>query len=41
LKSLCKVKEEEKFEARLKGLEKILNDDANACLFEKLLEKSK
>jgi hypothetical protein len=41
LKSLCKVKEEEKFEARLKGLEKILNDDANACLFEQLLEKSK
>jgi hypothetical protein len=30
LKALCKVKEEEKFEARLKELEKILNDDANA-----------
>jgi hypothetical protein len=30
LKALCKVKEEKKFEARLKELEKILNDDANA-----------
>jgi hypothetical protein len=32
LKALCKVKEEKKFEARLKELEKILNDDAKACL---------
>jgi hypothetical protein len=38
---LCKVKEENKFEARLKELEKILNDDANAWLFENLPEKSK
>jgi hypothetical protein len=30
LKALCKVKEENKFEARLKELEKILNDDAKA-----------
>jgi hypothetical protein len=29
-KALCKVKEEEKFEARLKELEMVLNDDANA-----------
>jgi hypothetical protein len=41
LKALCKVKEEKKFEARLKELEKILNDDAKAWLFEQLLEKSK
>jgi transposase-like protein len=41
LKALCKVKEEKKFEARLKELEKILNNDANACLFEQLSEKSK
>jgi transposase-like protein len=41
LKALCKVKEEKKFEARLKELEKILNDDANAWLFEQLTEKSK
>jgi hypothetical protein len=41
LKALCKVKEEKKFEARLKELEKILNDDANAWLFEQLPEKSK
>jgi hypothetical protein len=41
LKTLCKVKEEKKFEARLKELEKILNDDAKAWLFEQLLEKSK
>jgi hypothetical protein len=34
LKTLCKVKKEKKFEARLKELEKILNDDANAWLFE-------
>jgi hypothetical protein len=40
LKALCNVKEEKKFEARLKELEKILNDDANAWLFEQLLEKS-
>jgi hypothetical protein len=41
LKELCKVKEEKKFEARMKELEKILNNDANAWLFEQLLEKSK
>jgi hypothetical protein len=41
LKALYKVKEEKKFEARLKKLEKILNDNANAWLFEQLLEKSK
>jgi hypothetical protein len=41
LKALCKVKEEEKFKARLKELEKILNNDANAWLFEQLSEKSK
>jgi hypothetical protein len=34
LKALCKVKEEKKFEARLKELEKILNDDAKSWLFE-------
>jgi hypothetical protein len=38
---LCKVKEEKKFEARLKELEKKLNDDAKAWLFEQLPEKSK
>jgi hypothetical protein len=41
LKALCKVKEEKKFEARMKELEKILNDDAKAWLFEQLSEKSK
>jgi hypothetical protein len=41
LKALCKVKEEKKFEARLKDLEKILNDDTKAWLFEQLPEKSK
>jgi hypothetical protein len=41
LKVLCKVKEEKKFEARLKELEKILNDDAKAWLLEQLPEKSK
>jgi transposase-like protein len=41
LKSLCKVKQEKKFEARLKKLEKILNDDVKAWLFEQLPEKSK
>jgi hypothetical protein len=41
LKALCKVKEEKKFKARLKELEKILNDDAKAWLFEHLSEKSK
>jgi hypothetical protein len=41
LKSLCKVKEEKKFEARLKELEKIFNDGAKAWLFDQLLEKSK
>jgi hypothetical protein len=30
LKAFCKVKEEKKFEARLKELERILNDDAKA-----------
>jgi hypothetical protein len=30
LKVLCKVKEEEKFEDRLKVLEKIINDDPKA-----------
>jgi hypothetical protein len=41
LKALCKVKEEKTFEARLKKLEKILNDDAKAWLSEQLPEKSK
>jgi hypothetical protein len=41
LKVLCKVKEEKKFKARLKELEKILNDDAKAWLLEQWLEKSK
>jgi hypothetical protein len=41
LKTLSKVKEEEKFDTRLKELEKILNDDAKAWLFEQLLKKSK
>jgi hypothetical protein len=41
LQALCKVKEENKFEARMKELEKILNDDAKAWLFEQLSEKSK
>jgi hypothetical protein len=41
LKALCMVKEEKKFEATLKELEKILNDDAKAWLFEQLPEKSK
>jgi hypothetical protein len=41
LKVLCKIKEEKKFEARLKELEKILNDDANAWLLEQWSEKSK
>jgi hypothetical protein len=41
LKTLCKVKEEKKIDARLKELEKILNDDAKAWLFEQLVEKSK
>jgi hypothetical protein len=41
LKALCKVKEENKFEARLKELEKILNDDAKAWLLEQWPEKSK
>jgi 16S rRNA U1498 N3-methylase RsmE len=30
IEALCKVKEEKKFEARLKELEKILNYDAKA-----------
>jgi hypothetical protein len=41
LKALCKVKEEKKFEARLKELEKILNDDTNAWLLQQWLEKFK
>jgi hypothetical protein len=41
LKALCKVKEEKKFEAKLKELEKIFNDDVKAWLFEQLPEKSK
>jgi hypothetical protein len=41
LKTLCKVREEKKFEARLKELDKMLNDDAKVWLFEQLLEKSK
>jgi hypothetical protein len=41
LKALCKIKEERKFKARLKELEKVLNDDANVWLLEQLLEKSK
>jgi hypothetical protein len=41
LKVLYKVKEEKKFEARLKELEKILNDDAKAWLLEQWPEKSK
>jgi hypothetical protein len=41
LKALCKVKQEKKFEARLKELEKILNDDAKAWLLQQWSEKSK
>jgi hypothetical protein len=41
LKALCKVKVEKKFKAGLKELEKILNDNAKAWLFEQLPEKSK
>jgi hypothetical protein len=41
LKALCKVKEEKKFEVRFRELEKILNNDANAWLFEQLSKKSK
>jgi hypothetical protein len=41
LKALCRVKEEKKFEARLKELKKILNDNAKAWLFQQLPEKSK
>jgi hypothetical protein len=41
LKALCKVKEEKKFEDRLKELGKILNNDAKTWLFEQLTEKSK
>jgi hypothetical protein len=41
LKALCEVKEEKKFETRLKELEKIVNDDAKAWLLEQLPEKSK
>jgi hypothetical protein len=41
LKALCKVKEEKKFEARLKELEKVLNNDGKAWLFEQFPEISK
>jgi transposase-like protein len=41
LKALYKVKEESKFEAGLKELEKILNDDAKAWLLQQWPEKSK
>jgi transposase-like protein len=41
LKALCKVKEEKIFEARLKELKKILNNDANDWSLEQLLEKFK
>jgi transposase-like protein len=41
LKALCKIKEEEKFETRLKELEKILSDSTKAWLLEQLVEKSK
>jgi hypothetical protein len=34
LEVLCKVKEENKFDVRLKELEKILNDDAKVWLLE-------
>jgi hypothetical protein len=40
LKALCKIKEK-KFDARLKELEKILNNDTNVWLLEQLPEKSK
>jgi hypothetical protein len=38
---LCNVKEEKKFEARLKELANVLNDDAKAWLLEQLPDKSK
>jgi hypothetical protein len=41
LKELCKVKEEVKFETRLKEMEKVLNNDAKAWLFEQLPKESK
>jgi hypothetical protein len=41
LKVLCKVKEEKKFETRLKELKRILNDDTKAWLLEQWPEKSK
>jgi hypothetical protein len=41
LKALYKVKEEKKFDTRLKELEKILNDDAKDWLLEQWPEKSK
>jgi hypothetical protein len=41
LNALCKVKEEKKFEAKLKKLGNILNYDAKAWLFEQLPDKSK
>jgi hypothetical protein len=41
LKALRKIKEEKKFDTRLKDLEKILNNDGNAWLFEQFSEKSK
>jgi hypothetical protein len=37
----ARLRRKKKFVARLKELEKILNDDANAWLFEQLSEKSK
>jgi hypothetical protein len=40
LKALCKVKEQKKFEDRLKELENILNDNGKTWLFEQLSEKS-
>jgi hypothetical protein len=41
LKTLCKVKEETKFKARPKELERILNNDANAWMFGQLSKKCK
>jgi hypothetical protein len=38
VEGIVKVKEEKKFEARFKELEKILNDDAKAWFFEQLSE---
>jgi hypothetical protein len=41
LKALCMVKEKKRFEARLKELKKIINDDAKSWLFDQLPEKYK